>query len=234
MSQYEDGTYWENNEGYHEEDAAFKAANIMRICKAADIDLSGKKIIDIGCGSGKVLSELSKLVDGEFSGVDVSPYAISRAKSLHESDKVQYDISAVQDVPDGAYDFLFSNDVFEHVDDYIGFLREAKKKAKVFYFNIPLDMTVMSVLLGRYQKARQELGHLHYFSKISALETLKHAGFEIVHHEYNDNVWQILKTHKKPTAFLAAGPRVILKALHKDFGVNLMGGASLGVVCRPS
>ena len=44
------------------------------------------------------------------------------------------------------YDLILCIDVFEHVEDYIGFLKTLKNKSKYHIFNIPLDMCALKVL----------------------------------------------------------------------------------------
>jgi hypothetical protein len=71
-------------------------------------------------------------------------------------------------------------DVFEHIEDYLGFLRTIRSKADYKIFHIPLDLTVVSVLCGEMTKRRMTDGHLHYFSQETAIATLKDCGYEII------------------------------------------------------
>jgi len=228
---YEDGEYWRKNETYHEEDAEFKAANCCDLLASAGVAKASMSVVDVGCGSGGFIQGLAARMEGEFLGIDVSPQAVERARQIRTMTNATFETLNVQDL-EGRYDLVTSNDVFEHVDDYIGFLRHIRTKGDRFYFNIPLDMTVLSVLRGAYLKSREQLGHLHYFSKGSALATLEHAGYDVVAWAYNSTVLHKLRTKRTLKSALAAGPRLALGALNADFAVNLFGGASLGVVCR--
>ena len=76
------------------------------------------------------------------------------------------------------FDLCMCFDVCEHVDDYIGFLKSLTDKARYFLFNIPLDLSVRSILLKNYLGTRARYGHLHYFTRESALATLNYCGFE--------------------------------------------------------
>lgn len=62
-----------------------------------EIHLKGnEKILDIGCGDGRISLELAKKVpQGKVIGVEPSPSMINKAKSLHQSTDVQ-NISFVQ------------------------------------------------------------------------------------------------------------------------------------------
>jgi hypothetical protein len=72
-------------------------------------------------------------------------------------------------------------DVFEHVEDYVGFLKRLRVKAEYKIFHIPLDMSVMSVMrMTPILNARDKVGHLHYFCKETALATLNDTGYQII------------------------------------------------------
>ena len=96
-----------------------------------------------------------------------------------EDEKVKYFMENLLDKNEH-FDLLLCIDVFEHVEDYIGFLKELKKKANNHIFHIPLDITVSSVLRNTMMSARQSVGHLHYFTQETALATLKDSGYEII------------------------------------------------------
>jgi len=49
---------------------------------------------------------------------------------------------------DTYFDSLLCIDVFEHVEDYIGFVKTLKSKATYKIFHIPLDISVLSVIRG--------------------------------------------------------------------------------------
>ncbi len=229
---YSDGSYWRSNTTFHSEDAEFKVENCLRLLLKNAKPSKEWKVIDIGCGAGKFLHALSKQLAGDFTGVDVSEVAVAEANIKHARKNVRYLRTNLADVTP-TYDLLTMNDVFEHVDDYLGFLRESARLSSLFYFNIPLDMTAWEVLRHGYMRERATLGHIHYFSKRSALATLEYAGFEIIEAEYNHTT--LLQMKKKPTirGIIAAAPRLLTFKLAPDLSVHLLGGASLSVLCRP-
>ena len=228
---YHSGEYWERFDGFHDADGAFKATNCYDLLKANNVLTKPLMVADIGCGSGKFLYELSGKIEGEFLGVDVSDRSVSLANSKHKRDNLSFVKRDVFEIEE-TFDLITMNDVFEHVDDYIGFLRETRKIGTYFYFNIPLDMTVLSVLRKSYMKWREDVGHLHYFSKSSALATLEHAGYEIIGHQYNNYVLHEAKTYPTAKKVIGAIPRLVTYSIAPNFSVNLLGGASLGVLCR--
>jgi hypothetical protein len=65
------------------------------------------------------------------------------------------------------------------VEDYIGFLKELRPKGAYTIFRVPLNLSVQSVLLRSRPilRARETYGHLHYFTRETALATLRDAGY---------------------------------------------------------
>ena len=228
---YRSGEYWSKNETFHEEDGHYKAEHCFRMLNDYGLTKDPLRVLDIGCGGGRFLYHLSDLMEGEFLGIDVSDQSIGSAIAKHSRKNLSYERKELAQV-EGAFDLVTMNDVFEHVDDYIGFLTLARPLGRLFYFNIPLDMTVLSVFRGSYMKWREDVGHLHYFSKESALATLEYAGFDLVAHRYNNYVLHEVKTRPTIKNILGALPRLATYAVAPDFSVSTLGGASLGVLCR--
>ena len=79
-------------------------------------------------------------------------------------------------------------DTFDHI-------KEAAKKATYKIYHIPLDMSVISVLNNYPSVARENVGHLHYFMKDTALATLQDTGQEIVDWFYTKSAFEINKNH---------------------------------------
>ena len=50
--------------------------------------IEGAKILDVGCGSGSALFELTALSGGELTGVDVDAFALERLKERMESEGI--------------------------------------------------------------------------------------------------------------------------------------------------
>ncbi|HTE44863.1 MAG TPA: hypothetical protein VK636_06435, partial [Gemmatimonadaceae bacterium] len=128
------------------------------------------------------------------------------------------------------FDLLLCMDVFEHVEDYMGFLRKLKQKATYKLFHIPLDMSVQTVLRSTpIVEARSRVGHLHYFSKETALLTLQDTGYEIV-----DWFYTPAGTERATTfgAKIAKLPRQVFSIVNADLAVRVLGGYSLLALAR--
>jgi 2-polyprenyl-3-methyl-5-hydroxy-6-metoxy-1,4-benzoquinol methylase len=121
---YKDGTYLKNNPTWDMEDANYKTTHILKLL--AKYNINAKSILDIGCGSGRILVELkNKLpLDTNFYGVDISPQAIELAKSINEANiNIELRDITTNKLSD-KYDLTLVIDVIEHVEDYFKIIRE--------------------------------------------------------------------------------------------------------------
>jgi len=131
---------------------------------------------------------------------------------------------------DKNFDLLLMIDVFEHVEDYIGFVRKCKSKAIYKIYHIPLDMSLWSIFTNYPASARKQIGHLHYFMKDTALATLVDADQEIVDWFYTPGA---LKIKHKGLSFLGKFIQLLRRFFYKvkpDFAVKAFGGFSLIVL----
>jgi hypothetical protein len=124
-------------------------------------------------------------------------------------------------------------DVFEHIEDYMGFLRALRPKAKWTIFHIPLNLSSQAVLRGTpILYGRKKLGHLHYFFKDTAIATLTDVGYVVLDHCYTagaiDRGGSTLKNR------LARLPRRFLYSIDPDLAVRALGGYSLLVLTSSS
>jgi cyclopropane fatty-acyl-phospholipid synthase-like methyltransferase len=220
---------------WHSEDAPWKALQISKIIERNN--LQARCIVEIGCGSGKILEELAEkpyFKNVEFEGYDISPQAIEICrKSLGKrcsffcEDLLTSPRNAAREI-----DILLAIDVFEHVPDYLGFIEKCKALAKYKVYHIPLDLHVSSVLRGSFVQARYSVGHLHYFSEESALATLKDTGHEIVDCFYTNGAFGLFKQHPSLKRAIANAPRWLVSLTSERLSARLLGGYSLMVLAK--
>jgi 2-polyprenyl-3-methyl-5-hydroxy-6-metoxy-1,4-benzoquinol methylase len=84
-------------------------------------DISGKEILDVGCGEGELSTQLAKL-GAKVTGIDISPELILIAERRAELDGVQdhteflvWDILE-KPLPQARFDFITCSAVLHHVD----------------------------------------------------------------------------------------------------------------------
>lgn len=226
---YVDGRYAEINPDWHEGDAGWKAMHVHRILTANVINPTS--ICDIGCGTGAVLEHLSALFPEavRMVGYEPSGHALAIAP---ESRNASVTLVQGDGLSDGdRFDLLLMLDVFEHVEDYLGLLRRSGKKATFAIFHIPLDVSIQAVLRATpFLKARERIGHLHYFTRETALATLRYVGFEILDERFTAGALEL--SLPGWGARLARMPRAALWKASPRWAARAFGGFSLLVLAR--
>lgn len=221
-SRYEDGRYLAGHEGWHDEDAAWKAEQVQQMIEEAR--LRPTSICDIGCGTAGVLANLAdRYPHIRMVGYERAAIAATLANERHP------EIQVVVGEPgkDGVhYDLALMLDVFEHVDDYLGFLRQSQEVADYFIFHVPLDLSVQTVMRMRpILEARRETGHLHYFTKETALATLHDVGYNVIRQRITRSGIELHRRSARTR--VAAIPRRIGYLLNPDLACRVLGGFSL-------
>lgn len=222
-----DGEYFKNNPTWHTEDAPWKAKQILTILSRNNVQ--PRTVTEIGCGAGEILVQLcNKMPESTFfTGYEIAPDAYSMCQSrAHERLAFKKEDLLLQEE---VSDVLLVIDVFEHVEDYITFIKKCQGRAKYKIFHIPLEISVQSVLRDTIMAGRRKFGHLHYFTKETALASLEDNGYKIVDHFYTAAGLDLSRTLKSKIAYL---PRVLLNMISKDLSVKLLGGQSLLVIAE--
>jgi len=166
------------------------------------IDMIGasKKILDIGCGNGK-LGELIKneLKDVEVYGVDISSNALKAAKKRGLITVKQNVDGKKLKFKDNTFDLVICGDIIEHVYNNFFLLKEIKrilKKGGRLIVSVPnvnawynrflsligkmpcfLDSTEEDIQATPFFK--NALGHIRAFNKDAIIKLLSEAGFKI-------------------------------------------------------
>lgn len=220
---YVNGEYLKRNPSWHLDESPFKVDHILRMLSRNQ--LHPTTICDIGCGAGGVLELLQDKMDDRcaFWGYDISPQALEMCR-CRANDRLQFKLGDVtQD--DIFFDLLLVLDVIEHVEDYLGFLAAIRQKSELKIIHIPLDLSVQTVARKRALVKRRELHrHLHYFTKETALETLKDSGYKLLDYCFTPHSIECGEAIGQKIARL---PRKICFALHQDLTVRFWGGYSL-------
>jgi SAM-dependent methyltransferase len=227
---YENGNYLKNNPTWHEKDSAWKAKQIMKIINRNKLNPSS--ICEIGCGAGEILNKLSERLDDsiDYYGYEISrdAYEICKKKRKENLHFIYKDLFEERE---RTFDIVMAIDVFEHVEDYYGFLRKLKGKATYKIFHIPLDLSVQSILRGSpLLKYRKSVGHIHYFTKDTALAALEDVGYRIMDYSYTGSQLELPYIGWKTR--LLKFPRKLFYLFNKDLAVRILGGFSLLVLTQ--
>jgi cyclopropane fatty-acyl-phospholipid synthase-like methyltransferase len=227
---YEDGGYLAHNPTWHTENSAWKAQQVAKIL--VKNELSPSTIHEVGCGAGEVLLSLLQLLPAaRGTGFDVSPQAIALCRSKM-TDRATFELGDLLQMNTRA-ELLLVIDVIEHVEDYIGFSRRLADHADHVVFHIPLDLSAQALLRGyTFSKARKEIGHLHYFTKDTALDTVRDAGYDVIDWSYTYT--QSESPGRSLRVRLADIPRRLTRLFAEDLAIRALGGCSVVVLCRKS
>lgn len=227
---YASGGLVKRNPTLSAELAPWKARHILKILKRNN--LYPKSICEVGCGSGEVLNQLYVNMPGDtvFAGYDISPQAIDICRSKARERMRFYLNDLIEDNEDVFFDLILVIDVLEHIEDYIGFLKKLRQKSRCKIFHIPIDLSVQSVLRRSRLLLSRQPGHIHYFTKETALAVLKETGYEIIDCFYTPSFNS--QPCKSFLSFLALLPRNALFAMNRDIAARTLGGCSLLVLTR--
>lgn len=116
---YSDGGYLTRNPSWHVEDSPWKARQIERILRQNAVN--PRSIAEVGCGAGEILVQLQKAFpNSELSGFEVSPQAFALCQE-REGERIHFHLKDLLEEQTAYFDVLLAIDVFEHIDDYLGF-----------------------------------------------------------------------------------------------------------------
>ena len=226
---YTDGTYLRKNPECHSGDSAWKARHIATMLERHGI--VPQTVCEIGCGAGEILRSLSTQLEPStrFFGYEISQDAYSIC-SKNEGGRFTFRLANLLD-EDVHFDVAMAIDVFEHVEDYFGFLRKLRTKAQYKIFHIPLELSAQEVLRGRpLINARKSVGHIHHFSKDTAIATLEDCGYRVRDHFYTSGRTELGGLGWKSQ--LLRIPRHALYSWSPDAAARVLGGYSLLVLAE--
>jgi SAM-dependent methyltransferase len=131
-----------------------------------------RRILDVGCGTGTMLSHLG--VYGKAEGVDIDEEAVGYC---HERGLLDVRLGAAENLPfdDGTFDLVTALDVVEHLDDDLAALREIGRVLR------PGGYLLVTVPAHRFLWGDQDEVNLHKRRYVAAevRDRLTQAGFDV-------------------------------------------------------
>ncbi len=227
---YLSGRYGRLNPTWHIEDSAWKAEQIRKLIERHD--LRPRTVCEVGCGAGEILRSLAEsFPEMRFVGYDVAP-DLATLWSRRPHDRVALEIRDV--LHEGAAvscDLVLAIDMIEHIEDYRGALKALKQCGEYKILHIPLDLSAQTVLRrGSLRRVRREVGHLHFFTRETALGALEDAGYEVLDARLTAPG---IELSRPSLAFTAAKvPRRVVRRFSDDLAARLLGGFALLVLAR--
>ena len=217
---YTSGEYLEKWPTWHAERSPWSAKQIMRMMMRHS--LTPKTICEVGCGAGEILKQLQTSMDDEcqFWGYEISPQAFELCQS-RINERLHFKLADFTQEKDVFFDLILIIDVIEHVEDYFSFLRAIQPKSSLKMLHIPLDLSARLVVQGTLGTLREVHGHIHYFTKDTALQMLKDVDYEVLDYFYTAPFGHLMKPLKK-----------LLFAFRPDLTALVLGGYSLMVLAK--
>jgi SAM-dependent methyltransferase len=131
----------------------------------------GQRVLDAGCGSGYGTAELAT-VASEVLGIDASEEAIQYAQEQYGVPGLRFEQGSCASLPGENYGLITAFEVIEHLEDWRGFLREARRVLAPggrFLVSTPNKLY--------YAESRREAGanpfHVHEFEQEEFMQELK-------------------------------------------------------------
>ncbi|MGB6089415.1 MAG: class I SAM-dependent methyltransferase [Candidatus Binataceae bacterium] len=148
---------------------------------AANFDLAGKSVLDIGCASGALLQSLSRLGTRRLVGIDIAdqPLDFGRTRyglDLRRAELVQAGFAR------GEFDLILMVDVIEHVTELNAFVREAARclaDGGAIYVSTP-EAGGLRAAGDRWRHLFTNYEHVHYLSRESLGLLARRHGLEVV------------------------------------------------------
>jgi hypothetical protein len=229
ISRYLNGDYARKNPDWDSGDAAWKAGKVAALL--ADHRLNVRDIVEVGCGSGAVLVALRKfLPELSFSGYDIAPGAQKFWGDVG-AEGIRFELADFLKVNRAKADLVLIIDVVEHVGNPWEFLTGIRERTDYVILHFPLDLSVASVLRERpLLHVRDQVGHLHFYTKGLALTLMDECGFDVVEARFTGAAFNAPNRGLK-TRLAALARRFVFMFSH-DFGARLLGGETLMVLAR--
>jgi SAM-dependent methyltransferase len=169
----------ERHAAWRELGARGKADHVLSLC--ASVGLASSSVVEIGCGDGSLLAELSSRgFGGTLSGFDISLAAVelARARAIPRVDRLEVFDGARLPVDDGAFDLGVLSHVLEHVPEPLPLLTEAAQACRALIVEVPLERNASG---GRAAKraASDEIGHLQSLDRAAVRELVADAGLRV-------------------------------------------------------
>ncbi len=143
-----------------------------------DIDLDGRKILDVGCGTGNLLEYISsEYKKYEYTGVDVLPHMIERASQKKLNGKfICMDVFKDNPYENKSFDVIFSSGIFNL---NLGNNQEFLLDAVELFLNLAAETVSFNLL---WDKSEDKDNKYFYFSPEKVEEIFRNkyrAGWQV-------------------------------------------------------
>ncbi len=157
--------------------AVGKADHILSLCRRRG--LAPARTLDVGCGDGALLVELSRRgFGGQLAGVEISGPAAAIARGREEIAAVDLFDGRALPIADGAYELGILSHVLEHVPDPAALLAEVARVCPAVVVEVPLEANLSASRRAKREHSA-EIGHLQRLDRRAAREIVTRAGLSV-------------------------------------------------------
>lgn len=183
--------YFKGANSTYSRNYAFKAANISLVFNEWALETlktyipKRAKVLDVACAFGDLLSLLDKN-NYDTYGIDISSYALKRAKKNTLATLIQGDLNKKLPYKDNFFDAIFAFDIIEHVASPYNFLLELNrvlKKRGILFIQTPNINSIFEKFFKDKWFAYQDKTHLYLFNRKSLQFIVRKSGFSVLKNE---------------------------------------------------
>lgn len=232
---YTTGKYWRYHSDYHREDAPWKVKKIISVIPQEILDALPEtiKVIDIGCGSGKILKLFSAyLKEKNFIvkalGYDVSEDAIEVAKMTFPEAVFYGGEFKKQNFRKNEIDFILLIDLLEHLKCPQDLLSDASAICKYAICHLPLEDNLNINLRCPKEKLAGIMGHINFYNTESSGALFEKNGFSVENKILNcfDYDGYFIKRASLCNRYFGRRLRKIIFKRYPGFVSRILGGCS--------
>lgn len=183
--------YFKGNKSIYTSCYDYKVGNITMVYKERAMEFLKKnlpkqaKILDAGCAFGDLLLLLDRDNYMTF-GIDISQYAINKAKKVTKAQLILGDLNKKLSYKDNFFDAVFALDVIEHLDSPYTFLLEMHRVLKIggiLFIQTPNINSIFEVFAKEKWFAYTDETHLYLFNRKSLRFILQKSGFSVLYNQ---------------------------------------------------
>ena len=182
--------------------AVDKADNVVRLCGK----IPHESIIEIGCGEGAVLAELSSRKFGAvLSGLEVSECGVGLTlrKGIPNLSECRVYDGYNTGYPNNAFDLAILSHVIEHVEEPRRLLREAARIGRSVFVEVPCEDTLR---LAR-DFVPDAVGHINAFSPVTIRRFVQTCGLTVCDQVVTDHSYDPYRFRYRRRALIYLLPR---------------------------
>jgi ubiquinone/menaquinone biosynthesis C-methylase UbiE len=149
-------------------------------------ELSFNNLLDVGCGTGTLLSLINTRYDAQIAGVDLTPKMLNIAR-IKLGDDADLKVADSEDLPfeDNKFDMVICTDSFHHYphpENVLNEIRRVLEPDGMIIIADPYTPTPLRQMVNLYFKLSRS-GDVKIYSESDIRNLLENTGFESVKYE---------------------------------------------------